>query len=109
AHAFQTADRATDLADLSREFRGALITMRSRTRDFVAHPSQELIQSFATTHDTAGRTLAAINAAADESVRKKIVPLQSQIAEVGAQFDNLTRSQKTLGFTEAEGLRARMN
>src|SRR3954454_3758750 len=53
--AFRTADRATELADLSREFRGALVAMRVRTRDFVAHPSQEIIQSFATIRDTAGR------------------------------------------------------
>lgn len=42
-HAFRTADRAADLAEVSREFRGTLVQMRVRTRDFAARSSQELI------------------------------------------------------------------
>ena len=33
-HAFRTADRAADLAEVSREFQGMLIQTRVRTRDF---------------------------------------------------------------------------
>jgi hypothetical protein len=54
-NAFRTADRASDLADVSREFRGMLIQMRVRTRDFAMRPTQELIHAFETTHDTAAR------------------------------------------------------
>ena len=55
--AFRTADRASELAEVSREFRGTLIQMRVRTRDFATRSSQELIHAFETTHDTAVRTL----------------------------------------------------
>ena len=44
--AFRTADRAADLAEVSREFRGMLIQMRVRTRDFALRSSEELIQAF---------------------------------------------------------------
>src|SRR5258707_14302436 len=50
--AFRTADRASDLAEVSREFRGALIQMRVRTRDFALRSSQDLLHAFETNHDT---------------------------------------------------------
>ena len=107
--AFRTADRASDLADISREFRGSLIAMRVRTRDFAAHPSQDLIHGFETNHDMAVRTLGYLDAAVDAADAAKLALLQSQLEEVAAQFDNLARSQKILGFTETEGTRDRMN
>src|ERR1041385_8805999 len=47
-NAFQVANRASDLAEVSREFRGAVIQMRVRTRDFVLHPSENAIHGFET-------------------------------------------------------------
>ena len=76
--AFRTADRASDLAEISREFRGALIQMRVRTRDFALRPSQELIHAFETTHDAAVRTLGIIEAAVDKPTRRKFAPLKGQ-------------------------------
>ena len=107
-HAFRTADRATDLADISREFRGALISMRVRTRDFTARSTQDLIHAFETTHDNAVRTLDIIEAAVGATTRKKISPLKSQLEEIAVQFDDLARNQKILGFTESEGIRDSM-
>ena len=34
--------------------------------------------------------------------------LQGQLEEIAAQFDDLTRNQKILGFTESDGIRDRM-
>jgi methyl-accepting chemotaxis protein len=107
-NAFRTADRASDLADVSREFRGMLIQMRVRTRDFAMRPTQELIHAFETTHDTAVRTFGVIEAAIDEPTRRKFAPLKGQLEEIAAQFDDLARHQKILGFTETEGIRDRM-
>ena len=49
-----------------------------------------------------------IEAAVDEPTRRKIAPLKSQLEEIAAQFDDLARNQKILGFTETEGIRDRM-
>ncbi len=107
-HAFRTADRASDLADVSREFRGALIAMRVRTRDFVARSSQDLAHAFKTTHDTAVRTLGIIDAAVDQPTRLKLALMKGKLEEIAAQFDDLARNQKILGFTESDGTRDRM-
>jgi methyl-accepting chemotaxis protein len=106
--AFRTAERASDLADISREFRSSLMSMRVRTRDFTVRASQDVIHSFETTHGAAVRALNAIENGVDGTTLQKIAPLKGQLEEVAARFDDLARNQKILGFTEAEGTRDRM-
>ena len=107
-NAFQTADRASDLADISREFRTTLMMMQVRTRDFVAQPSQRLIGSFESTHDMAVHMFGSIEAAVDATTRQKIAAFKTELEDIAAQFDDLARNQKILGFTESEGIRDRM-
>ncbi|MEX2034623.1 MAG: hypothetical protein WEA28_05470, partial [Xanthobacteraceae bacterium] len=108
AQAFRAAERASDLAEVSSEFRAALTAMRVRTRDFAARPSQELIKSFEAAHANAVHSLATIGSAVDASARLKLVPLKGQLDEIAKQFTGLTRAQEILGFTEADGTRNRM-
>jgi methyl-accepting chemotaxis protein len=108
ALAFQAAERASDLAEASSEFRTTLIAMRVRTRDFAARPSQELIKSFEAAHARAVQGLAAIESRVDASTRQKLAPLKGQLDEIAKQFADLTRAQEVLGFTEADGTRNRM-
>ncbi len=108
-NAFRTADRASDLAEVSREFRSALVQIRVRTRDFALRPSLELIHDFETTHDTAVRMFGIINASVDQPTRHRFAPLKSQLEEIAAQFDDLARHQKILGFTDSDGIRDGMN
>ena len=107
-NAFRNADRASDLADVSREFRSALMGLRVRTRDFATLSSQDLVHAFETTHDTAVHSLAVIQAAVDQPTRQKIAPFNGMLEEIAKQFDDLARNQKILGFTESEGIRDRM-
>src|SRR4029077_6341902 len=86
----------------------ALIQLRVRTRDFALRPSLELIHGFETNHDTAVRTFGIVEAAVDQSTRHQLAPLKNQLEEIAAQFDNLARQQKILGFTESEGIRDNM-
>ena len=106
ASAFRKADAASDLAEVSREFRANLVQTRVRARDFVMRPSQDAIQDFEATRDVADRTLATIDGAGDESTRLKIAPLKSQLKEIATQFNDLVRNQKILGFTETDGIRS---
>ena len=82
--------------------------MRARTRDFAASPSKDLIQQFEAAHAAALRTLGVIDSAVSAQERQNISPLKSQLEEIAAQFDELVKSQKILGFTESEGIRDRM-
>jgi methyl-accepting chemotaxis protein len=106
--ALQIAKRESDLADASREFRSALISIRTRTRDFASRPSQEQTQAFEAAHEIAGQALTQIEAAVDETTRQSLAPLRSTLGEILAQFGNLARSQSILGFSENEGIRHRM-
>jgi methyl-accepting chemotaxis protein len=108
AKAFSTANRAYELAEVSREFRTALISLRVRARDFVGRPSDDLMHSFETAHDAAVRTLGIIDGAVDQPTRRKLEPLKAQLEEIAVQFDDLARNQKVLGFTEDSGTRAQM-
>jgi methyl-accepting chemotaxis protein len=106
--ALNASQRASDIADTSREFRESLIQMRVRTRDFAARPSAELIKSFEEAHATGVRTLLTIEHTVSTATRQKLVPLHSNLAEIADQFSQLTESQKILGYTEGEGVRDRM-
>jgi methyl-accepting chemotaxis protein len=107
--AFKTVERATDLADTSREFMTALITMRADARDFAARPNEDLVHQFERTHASAMRTLPILEASVNGTARKDLVPVKAQLEEVAAQFDDLARNQKILGFTESDGVRSRMS
>jgi methyl-accepting chemotaxis protein len=108
AGAFHKADNASDLAEISREFRNHVVQIRVRTRDFVMHPNQDAIQGFEAARDAANRTLTAVEAAVDEPTRLKIAPLKSQLREVATQFDDLVSNQKVLGFTDTDGIRSNL-
>src|SRR5581483_7041442 len=75
--AFQTADRAADLADVSREFRTALIEIRVHTRDFASHPGPDVVKAFDATHESSLRLLDTIDAAVDECARPKLAGLKA--------------------------------
>ena len=106
--ALKTAKHESELADVSREFRTALIGMRTRTRDFAARPSHELIQAFEAAHATGLRTLATIETFVDDKTRMALSPLRSKLSDIAIQFSNLTLNQEILGYTESDGIRNRM-
>ncbi|MBN8935107.1 MAG: methyl-accepting chemotaxis protein [Rhizobiales bacterium] len=106
--AFKTVERATDLADTSREFMTALITMRADARDFAARPNEDLVHHFERTHASAMQILPILEVSVNGAARKELVPVKAQLEEVAAQFDDLARNQKILGFTESDGVRSRM-
>ncbi|MBN8966605.1 MAG: hypothetical protein J0H89_14830, partial [Rhizobiales bacterium] len=107
-NAFKTVERATDLADSSRDFMTALITMRAGTHDFAARPSDDLIHRFERTHASAMQILPTLEATVDVDARKDIAPAKAALEDIAAQFDDLARNQKILGFTTTEGVRSRM-
>jgi methyl-accepting chemotaxis protein len=106
--AFRTSERASNLAEVSREFRSALNVMRMRTHDFAARPGEDLINAFEAAHVAAARALASTESAVDDKTRQRIAPMKVQLDQAVAQFAELVRHQKILGFTESEGMRDRM-
>ncbi|WP_229266733.1 methyl-accepting chemotaxis protein [Leptospira sp. severe_002] len=100
--------QATALADVSQDFKSALMSMRIRARDFGAHPSEALIKTFETNHASAVASLDKIEGALDANDRANLIPLRSRLTEIAGNFAELARNQETLGFTESDGTRRQM-
>jgi len=106
--AFKTVERATDAADTSREFMTSLIAMRANAHDFAMRPGDELIHQFERMHAAATQMLPTLEASISAEERRAITPAKIQLEEIAAQFDDLARNQKILGFTNSDGVRNRM-
>src|ERR1700694_896665 len=89
ANAFDSARRATALADAGQEFKDAVAAMRIGARDFVTRPGQDRIQSFEESHRRAVQSLAAIEQAVTGVERNEIIALRSRLATVKSNFEYL--------------------
>jgi methyl-accepting chemotaxis protein len=101
--------RAAALADVSQDFKSALMSMRIRARDFGTQPSHPVAKSFESSHEAALNSLDRIEGAMELAERPMLVPLRARLSDVIGNFTELTRNQEALGFTEADGARRRMS
>jgi methyl-accepting chemotaxis protein len=106
--AFDTAERAATLADSSREFKIAIGTMRIAVKDFVVKPETSQIEGFDQGLASAFKSLDNI-VHSGTAVREDVIDgLRKQLAGLKKNFDQLVAEQKMLGFTDDEGLRAKL-
>jgi methyl-accepting chemotaxis protein len=106
--AFESVHQSTRLADASRAFKDALITMQMRTKEFVAQPQPYLISRFEESHASALESLKAIQGLVDEAERQNVVLLEGRVVALKATFGRLTADQDELGLTEFEGIQGRL-
>jgi methyl-accepting chemotaxis protein len=107
--AFDTAERAATLADSSREFKIAIGTMRISVKDFVAKPETSQIEAFDQALASAFKSLDHIEHSGTAVRTEVISGLRKQLAGLKANFDGLVDEQKTLGFTDEQGLRGKLS
>jgi len=108
ARAFASARRAAAVAEAGSEMKGATSIMMISAPEFVARPSQQLAQTFATAHRlAAGRLDAMVQSLGSEEADAADL-LRSHLARVIARFDALVAEQQRLGYTRTDGIRARM-
>jgi methyl-accepting chemotaxis protein len=108
AEAFETADRAATLADASREFKIAIGSMRISVKDFVAGPKPRIVDDFDREMADALKSLSRITRSGAAMRGDTIVTLHNQLGGLKVNFDQLVAEQKTLGFDDSEGLRAKL-
>ncbi|HEY0441365.1 MAG TPA: methyl-accepting chemotaxis protein [Xanthobacteraceae bacterium] len=108
AAAFESVKQSGALADSSRDFKAALAAMRYSANEFAMNASPELINGFGDAHALATRTLDSVEPMLDREAAKDIAGLRSRVAEIKDRFGYITRAQEKLGFTEAAGLRRRL-
>jgi methyl-accepting chemotaxis protein len=106
--AFGSVGQANALADASRDFKGAVHAMRASTVDFAARPTRELIKSFQDAHALSLNSLAALEALVAVSEKSELSLLSHRVQDLLANFNLLISEQQSLGFSESEGIRARM-
>jgi methyl-accepting chemotaxis protein len=107
--AFRSVRQATALADASEGFKAGLAAMRIGIRDFIAEPNQDSIAAFDAGARQASQNLAAIDVAVSAAERPGLSDLNKSITTVQADFLTVKQEQENLGFTEADGIRNRLN
>jgi len=105
AFAFKTSERARQLADASREFKIAVAAMRIAAKDFTVSPHGTLVDAFAASESDANKSLALIERSAGGMRSDDSAALRQTLTDLKGNFDKLVTEQRTLGFSEDEGLR----
>jgi methyl-accepting chemotaxis protein len=107
--AFHSARQANELADASDGFKAGLAAMRIGLRDFVANPDQDAIAAFDAGSRQASQNLQVIEAAVSQDERSGSSALNKTIVTARDNFQAVKKEQEALGFTDAEGIRGRLN
>jgi len=103
--AFNTVKRSGALADASRDFKGAVASMRITVKDFAASPSTNLVVNFEQAHAQALKSLDAVADSIDRGNPENIAGLRKDVMELRENFNEMVREQETLGFDDSSGLR----
>jgi methyl-accepting chemotaxis protein len=103
--AFQSAKRASSLADASRDFKVAVSAMQLGVKDFIAAPSTQYVEQFTASETAALFSLDSVQSLMDASEAQHIRSLRTKVASLGENFANLVREQERLGFDDGKGLR----
>jgi methyl-accepting chemotaxis protein len=104
--AFVSVHRDTELANASRDLKAGLLMMRVAATQFVAHPSDEQVREFAKGQELALQSLERVETTLGLAGQESIPALRVMVQDLGARFAGAVREQRTLGFTETEGLTA---
>ena len=96
--AFATVTHSTALADVSRDFKSAVASMRIIVKDFS-------VVCFEQAHATALKALETLAASIDQSHTENIAGLRKDLMSRRGNFNELMQEQKTRGFDDSSGLR----
>ncbi|HEX2216473.1 MAG TPA: methyl-accepting chemotaxis protein [Xanthobacteraceae bacterium] len=106
--AFDRVKQSAAMADASSEFRGALAAMRASAKEFGMHPTPALATQYFAAHSILSDTLNSIQNMLTLEERAEIAPFDSTVASLKERFTVINEEQKQLGYSDAEGLRGRL-
>src|SRR5580658_3977210 len=104
--AFDRVHRNTEIADASRNLKTGLLIMRAATTDFVAHPSDAEVNNFEAGQALAMLCLDRLDTALTGGQQDSITPLRITVRDLKASFYSLVDEQRSIGFTDSEGVTA---
>ncbi|HYC18196.1 MAG TPA: HAMP domain-containing methyl-accepting chemotaxis protein [Pseudolabrys sp.] len=103
--AFRSVGNARALADASRDFKIAVDSMRIAVKDFSASPHGALVDMFEQSQNRANQSLDKIEASVSSMRNDDINALRTELGVLKKNFEALVAEQRTLGFSDMEGLR----
>jgi methyl-accepting chemotaxis protein len=106
--AFDSVHRNTVVSDASRDLKIGLLMMRDSTIEFVARPSDAEVKDFQDGQEMALRSLDSIQSTLLGSDQDMITPLRTTVRDLKSSFGSLVQEQKSLGFTDSEGVTANL-
>jgi methyl-accepting chemotaxis protein len=104
--AFDSVNRSSVVSNASRDLKTGLLTMRAATIEFVAHPSDGEVKDFEEGQDIAIHSLEHIQEMLPSSQQDTVTPLRITVRDLKTSFASLVNEQKSLGFTDGEGVTA---
>src|SRR6202021_1244496 len=107
--AFDSVHRYSQVADASRDLKAGLLVMRAATTQYVARPSDKEVADFTEGQELAMKSLDRIAATLGASAQDVITPLRITVRDLKTSFESLVNEQKSLGFTESDGINAALN
>ena len=105
--AFASVKRAGAIAEASQDLKDALNSMRILVRDYAAQPSDELIAAFGERQSSSIASLDRIERDSGNGMRANTASMRQNLTAAKERFERLVRAQKTLGYSENDGLRER--
>jgi len=102
-NSFQTVKQSRALAGGSRDFKIAVGAMRIAVKNFTIEP-HTLIDSFGRSMQLANESLDQIEASIGGKHAEDIAALHEELDKLKKNLNQLTLEQRTLGFTESDGL-----
>jgi methyl-accepting chemotaxis protein len=102
--AFQSVQNSRTLADASRDFKISVAAMRIAAKDLVVQPNS-LVDAFGQAQRIAKQSLDGIEELIGPGHTEEIASLHLELANLQKNFSDLALEQRTLGFSDSDGLR----
>jgi methyl-accepting chemotaxis protein len=106
--AFASVKRAGAIAEASQDLNDAVSSMRILVRDYATRPSGELIRIFDETLTLSTGNLDRIEKDSSADMRPRVEEIRQSLNAAKDRFAHLVAAQKSLGYSDNDGLRQRM-
>jgi methyl-accepting chemotaxis protein len=107
--ALTSVERATSLADASREFKSAVGAIRAAARSFAVHPRSSYLQTLSDAQAVATAQFTTILQLSDSAGESNLAAIERTLARLHGNFGELRKEFERLGGDSDAGIRPKLN
>jgi methyl-accepting chemotaxis protein len=107
--AVESVNRATSLADASREFKSAVGTIQAAARSFAAYPRSSHLKTLSDAQAVATAQFGAILRLGEGAGQTNVTAIERTLARLRGDFDELRKEYEGLGGETDSGVRPKLN